>query len=259
MHRKLTMIKLSDVLIVYLACGAPFAVYSFFQARAKLNPILLTATTFFSALFWIFTAYRLILRLLIKTVTDVRFVRAGKADSRRRGRLNEIEKRFSEVLRPDISSTSLFNFRETFQRFAGLTIALNSSGGINEKTDRERDFLRISGRASNSRTSDIGAKCLARRNRNRLIRHQNNAQEDFTRILDTFNLGEDRLAITRRLTAECTEIFNDSGVLEVSAKIPGFDLQLSAQTASKSQVGFVDPHCAHTGSILHPFPVAEND
>ena len=160
----------TDILIIYLACGAPFGVYYFLQNRAKLASGKLWLNTFFAFAFWIPAA--------IEFLRESKFFnRTASIDrdteSIREKKLNLIQKRFEKILQESSLKISIFEFREMIDRYIGLTYAQQSK---NEKPSlAEKEIFRI----SKNNNSEIAAICLERRNQKRLSFHQTGAREDF--------------------------------------------------------------------------------
>ena len=103
---------LLDLLIVYLACGSPFAVYE--ATTRELGTISSRAgRTVFALVFWPLLATDLIRRRVIRS-------RPGGLDV---DELEDIRQDIESRFFPDSSSVGIFEFRDSFYRFAGLDAA----------------------------------------------------------------------------------------------------------------------------------------
>ena len=159
----------AELLIVYLAAGAPFGVYAFFNQTGlpRYHNILIPV---FKFAFWPVFASLLVIHQL-----SGRFS-AGTAPSLSRS--NVVAD--TETLRLDITSTVVFeNDRDRrqlfdeFERFAGITTAVSEAewnGNLSTPI-----ILEAGGHPS----PNLGAKCIFRRNRARLLEHRNWALEGF--------------------------------------------------------------------------------
>ena len=72
-------------------------------------------------------------------------------------------------------TASVFDFREVFTRFTGLTMVLMESG----KVTSSMDLLKMSGQKNIS----LASACLDRRNRQRLLFHQKQACSEFVEVV----------------------------------------------------------------------------
>ncbi len=99
---------------------------------------------------------------------------------------------------------SIFEFREIFERYVGLTAAVQKAG--EEPTLAEENLLQIGA----SEHDELSAICLHRRNRKRLFNHQTEARRDFLELLaklSSFYPDREKLVV---LAIECAKLVNDS-------------------------------------------------
>lgn len=191
--------KLSDFLIIYLASGAPFGMYFFLLNRKKYNSVQICLRSALAALAWIPYA----LRLLHDFITKNFFEKTTKTDSTER-KLDALEKRLSQILLESGAPVSLFEFRETVERYAGLTLACRNA-------DQSRTFpagvelYRIALRGNVA----LAAKCLDRRNRRRLEAHQISAREDFLQAVTVLKNHLSDPEILCAATAEFADVLGD--------------------------------------------------
>lgn len=170
--------NLNDLIIIYLACGAPFAVYYFLQNRNFQETKILWLKTLFRFVFWIPFAFRLVARRhLFTNLYSNEFDRKSNSDAKKEAEIFSIQKQFENNLRDNHPKLSIFEFRETFERYTGLTLELQN--GSEEIAAREKEIFRV----TNHQNKKLAEICLHRRNRQRLIFHQNLARRDFFEVL----------------------------------------------------------------------------
>jgi len=191
--------NLTDFLIIYLACGAPFGVYYFLQNRTKSVSNNLWLNTFFTFAFWIPIAFRLLRenKILNKSVFifDTEVIQEKK--------LNLIQKQFEHILQESSLKISIYEFRETIDRYIGLTIANQSH---NEKVSlAEKEFFRI----SENKNVELAAICLERRNQKRLFFHHKGARQDFLHFINQLSDFSADKKIIGNLAIEFVKILND--------------------------------------------------
>ncbi len=161
--------SLVELTIIYLACGAPFAVFKATSREAGASTKWLV---FLAALIgWpIFAAVLLTRKLEAATP-------AHDAD------IERLRVKMEAAAIPDNEIQGVFDFRESFYRFVGLANAVNEP-----EPDRPgTELFEIGGGGS----SETAARCLARRNRIRLHRHYLKARREF--MSSVADRGDDKL------------------------------------------------------------------
>ncbi len=173
-----------DWLIIYLACGAPFAVYYFLQNRRVANSNSLWLKTVLVFSFWLPFAMRLLFEN--RTLRNI-FDKQTDSDSTRDKQLAPLRKNLETAIisiiphkRENILAPTIFEVREILERYTGLTLALQTEPDFS-RTDNE--FYKISNH-KNARLAEI---CSARRNRQRLFFHQTEARRDFLNLIGIAN------------------------------------------------------------------------
>lgn len=170
-----------EIFILYLSCGAPFGVYFFFQHRKSARRVPVILKSFLTVFVWIPYALRLLNANVTKRLSASKFDAAGETDADfLKKQLDEIEKRMQQILVESRAEVSVFEFREVFERYSGLTLAARQADEVGEN---EREVFRIAGHEN----AALGAKCLHRRNRLRLRFHQSLASRDFLKLLAKFS------------------------------------------------------------------------
>lgn len=210
--------KFSDFLIIYLACGAPLGVYYFFQNRKALHQNRLILNSFLTTSVWIPYAVRLLREFVSNKLFVYRLRLADKFAAVKKDKIDSIEKEIAQILLAENISVSLFDFRETFQRYAGLTLALQEAGEF-ETAENEKELFRI----AKSENVNLGAKCLHRRNLNRLKFHQTLSRKDIVEMFGAINAELKTSEKFKRLVSEFFELLDDSGdvsLLEKHPKLP---------------------------------------
>lgn len=188
--------NLTDYLIIYLACGAPFGVYYFLQNRTKSVSSKLWLNTLITFAFWIPLAVRLLRenRILNNSVN---------AEAIQETRLNLIQKQLEKCLQESSLKISIYEFRETIDRYIGLTLANQNNGEKISVTEKE--IFRI----SENENVELAAICLYRRNQKRLSFHQTGARQDFLHIINKLSQFSERKEIIGNLAVEFVKILND--------------------------------------------------
>jgi uncharacterized protein YozE (UPF0346 family) len=173
--------NLPDLLIMYLACGAPFGVYYFLQNRNRTETRILWLKSLFRFIFWIPFAVRLVARTSFLTnLYNLGFVSSDESDLKNERDIEEIRKYFEKKFAETDFTFSIYEFREIFDRYVGLSVEIRSAGV--ESSAAENEFYRI----TNHNNKKLGAACLNRRNRTRLSFHQKLARRDFFEIVGKF-------------------------------------------------------------------------
>ena len=160
----------AELLIIYLAAGAPFGVYAFFDQADRSANLHITLPILKFAVWPVFAV-----QLIIREISGRFSNSSSRIASSRQNRAEQAEK-----LRLDITSTVVFeNNRERrklldeFERFAGITAA------VSEAEQNGKPSTPIVLEAGGHPSPSLGAKCILRRNRARLLEHRNRAFEGF--------------------------------------------------------------------------------
>lgn len=180
--------ELSELIVIYLACGAPFAVH-YATSRRPERTVTKLINLVLALLAWPVFAVRLV-------IERVRY-HALAGERRIEGLRAEIE----ETAFPSNDMQSVFEFRETFYRYVGLSRALN------EKASEEfgNDLFETVGHPNDI----LAARCLARKNRSRLERHRNDARLDFLETITEFSAAPANRDRILGLAAALTEQIGD--------------------------------------------------
>ncbi len=171
---------LTDVFIIYLAFGAPLAVYKYLQSRGTniRRRILLSSFTF---LFWVPAAVEIGYLYLTNAYSGGEFVSRKNSDAENR-RLTDSRESLTADLARLVRSSNLHDVREAVERYVGLANAVRNTWF--PKAGRH-EFFEAAGRARYG----LGRICLNRRNRSRLERHHIQARRDFVNLFEQIALG----------------------------------------------------------------------
>lgn len=229
--------NLTDFLIIYLACGAPFGVYYFLQNRRRKQSSLFWIKTIFAFVLWLPFA----LQLLLKKFNSDRsqFLTINKERS-----IFSIQKKIEAILLETDSQISIYNFREVFERYIGLTSAIRDEN--NKPSDAQKEIFRI----SKNSNIELAAICQHRRNRERLFFHHTLARQDFLSIIaKMFESISDKKKIGN-LSVEFVKLLNDSEAENALEKI----FTTASQTAKDSTVKHLEKDLWNP-ELQKPLPV----
>lgn len=168
----------SDFLIIYLTFGAPLGVFYFLQNRKKQTGASIWIKTFFTFIFWLPFGFH-----LLEDRARNNFPFHKKVFTKSDNIETEIfsfQKRLEDILQKSDLKISIFEFREIFERYVGLTLAKTIERA--KTIEYKKDFFQI----INHKNAEIGGICLTRRHLNRLTFHQIQARRDFFCILGQF-------------------------------------------------------------------------
>lgn len=191
-----------DLFVIYLACGAPLGVYHFINAKQKnatsgIESLLVT-------ILWIPYMLKLLHARFTVKLRDNRSVGTTILETNGEEKINRNKKDFEAFLPENLADLSLFEFREIIERYAGLTYQACEQTG--NPAEHEKEIFRVSGTTN----IDLSSKCLNRRNRQRLLFHQNCARRDFLNALEIiFRNTPDQKSLTDG-SLEFLELLGDS-------------------------------------------------
>lgn len=201
-----------EFLIIYLACGAPFGVY---RATSRFtHPSSRSWLKIIGAFaFWPISAVFLLSHRLAKKARP------------KREELESLRQQIENAAFADGETQALFEFREAFYRFTGLAGCLseNSVGYVGT------ELFDVAGQ----RDAVIAARCLARANRERLIRHYAGARKSFLMMITELSEVTDNSDLPS-LAAELCACIGDP--LDRSGVLCPIDERISSPTAPTAAV-----------------------
>lgn len=181
----------SEILIIYLAAGAPFGAMQLFKTRSGSANILRVATAF---CLWPVIAFRLLLAPGKNGYLVDEFDDLDSFDAK-------IDLMVREILQD--SGVRSQTFHAAIERYAALTSA--SLHFHRRSSQQEIEFLNIGGHEN----AELGAVCMHRKYWKQLISHQERASTDLVKAIDSFT---DTKATNVRLVgmvAELCKALND--------------------------------------------------
>lgn len=184
--------NVSDIIIIYLACGSPFGVYQITKRKRSSSGVDWhhVAVAF---IFWPVAAAALLVTKIFPgdATHNVEF----------QNRLEDLRLDFEQTAFLGESVSSLFEFRETFERFAGLSVAATDVR-IGKSS---AEIFEISGHNNKS----LATRCLARRNISRLAVHRCSAREDFVKLIFRITATASNRIELISLASELADHLND--------------------------------------------------
>ncbi len=169
---KMTII---EIVIIYLALGTPLGVYKFASLPDKFTGLSLLRTTF-SYFLWPAAAPRLAYRIAVANNDEQVFTQ----------KVERIRSQIETLAFAGSTSTEIFDFREIFYRYTGLTEAGNADIGTDHITNLA-DIGMITDPA-------VAAHCAARRNQNKINAYQTVAREDLIALIRSINHRDPEIA-----------------------------------------------------------------
>lgn len=192
--------NLTDLLIIYLACGAPFGVYYLLQNRTKFVSGTLWLNTFYTFAFWVPMAFKLLRenKFLTRSVSHT-----FDAEAIQEKKLDLIQKRLEKILQGSGLKISIFELREMIDRYVGLTYAKQNK--MEKPSLAKKELFSI----SKNNNLELAAICLDRRNRTRLSFHQKEARQDFLDFVEQLSETSADSKTIGYLAVEFVEVLND--------------------------------------------------
>jgi len=167
-----------DIFIIYLACGAPFAVYYFLHNPAQVRPGLLWLKTIFVFFLWMPFAVSLLRQNKNLKIASLRFAKTAAAKTERTEILHSIQKQIEKILLESDLKISIYEFREILERYVWLTLANQNAAA--QTVRREAEIYLV----AQTKNVELASICFNRRNRKRLSFHQTEARKDFLRLIE---------------------------------------------------------------------------
>ena len=218
------LVNLSDLLIIYLTLGAPLAVYKYLQTvglgrSRRAGAALLTFT------FWIPEFVRLGRRYLTNAYSATDLVSRPEISSKV-SRLTELE---NSAARPT-SHRRHFRSRDVRASIEGYLGLFTQPQYIHDKVlPAGNAFLAAAGRSD----TQLGAICLARRNSEKVKRHQEITRSGFLDLFRTFPRSGPEFARALELGIQIAEsVEDDTAVRHLTQLRPAAKAARTAEVLS---------------------------
>lgn len=175
----------TDLLIIYLACGAPFGAYYAFTSREHSRNYWFYLKLAVNFIVWPQYAVRLSgRRAVVRKLFDSRFDPRVVRDFERNVKINDIRRSLEIAGAATDPEFGLFSFRESFDRYVGLSLEISEDSG--DLVSATGEFAEISGKGRH----EIAERCLQRRNLRNLVRHRDQARIELLLLIDRMNFDK---------------------------------------------------------------------
>lgn len=222
--------NLNDFIIIYLACGAPFGVYYFFDKKNSLSSKRLWLESILVFFFWIPFSCNFLLKSKKNFKNFVNYFDENpKLDSEPDKYIFSVQKEIEKIILKSNVELSIYEFREVAERYIGLTFAKQNAESITDFENMTSEFFKI----SENPNLNLSSVCFNRRNRNRLSFHQKNARRDFIDILKKILSADSDKKNLGFLVYEFVKLLNDSEAKNMLSKMFGDYQQITKKLIVK--------------------------
>lgn len=187
-----------DFIIIYLACGAPFGVFYFVSHRKSESRVLIR--TFLITLFWFPFAFRLLQKVITKKLPHAPL---SKKEILRDEEITETKKNLERVFLKHDPKFSVFELREVFDRYIGLTLAAENQEAMT--TPENSLVFKVAG----NQNAELASICHQRRNRKLLSFHQTLAGQDFLKLISEFATRFSDAVQIENISLKLVELLDD--------------------------------------------------
>lgn len=202
---------LINLIIIYFACGSPIGVYRVTRATHRRLPGQAAAVGAYFILWPIF-ATAILRRLLNDNAKSLR------SDLERK--LGSIRGKIETLAFAGSPALSVFELREVFSRYTGLTLALNSVGTV--FSSNELFTIARHGNAA------LASACMDRRTRRRLSFHQSRSRLEFVALLAAISRSEPNRKEIIGCAVQVADLLNDKESSERFNKLARTGVQTAA-------------------------------
>ncbi len=205
-----------DLIIIYFACGAPIGVHQFTKRQGG-GVLAATAA---------FVVWPIFLSQLLSTSIPVSEI--SQSDQIR----SEIERRaFAGE-----SIVSLFEFRDVFYRYSGLSIAANS-----QATKGHKHWGELRSTGDNGR-SPLELRCLERANQRKLEFHRDRTRQEFVELISRLSKSSPDAGAAVKLAVDLAVHLGDkAAAAELGVLAPG---RLDESASAAADHGAPQPYAA---------------
>jgi len=209
-----------DFIIIYLACGAPFGVYFYFQNHSRNQPKTRWLKTVSAFVFWIpFALFIICKSKSIKNLFTPDFNKKFSGNLKIERNLYSVQKTIEKILLESRSEILLFEFRQTIERYAGLTLLIQNAAA--KIPGQEKEIFRV----VETKNIETAALCLQRRNRKRLAFHQTKARQDFLHLIRDLSASVSDTTKFENSVGEFVNLLDDSTAQKSLEKLFAVSLQ----------------------------------
>ncbi len=184
--------QLTELLIIYLACGSPFGVFKISQCGTP-RTMGDAAVIFLHFVIWPVFAAASFRNWLLSN--------SDSAETDLDTEVRDIRDKIERIAYIDRSPSAIFEFREVFSRYTGLTIALNFS----ENTRSPHPLFEVDERQD----IRVASACIDRRDRQRLSFHQVQARNDLVDIISLLAISYPSDSELIRLGLKLADLLHD--------------------------------------------------
>jgi hypothetical protein len=226
--------SIADVIVIYLAVGAPFAVYQYFQNRRSRKARRLFLSVF-ALLFWPAVAAGLVIRQLTNAYSDNHFVSDRHLDVSAE-KANEIRKRLSTELVGTLPELSVYDLRDVLDRYVGLSIMANET---TPATDGPPAFMFS---AAGRERYELGVLCLTRRNRRRVLGRHSAVRYEFLNLFERLSERHPKRDAHLALGIDLARELKDDNTVDLLQALasngrPGQSIHDKSGAESKTAIG----------------------
>lgn len=189
----------ADVIVVHFAFGSPFGVYQITRGVRSARSAVAVAAYF---VLWPFFAAAFARDWLSRQKAEEK--------TSQEAQIAHIRDAIEVAAFSKASTAAVFEFRELFARYTGLTISLQYAARLGSC----HELLAISGH----KNIDLASACLARRNAKRLAFHQVHAKNEFTNFIELLAASHPNEERIRALALDLTCLLDTPTVALRSAK-----------------------------------------
>lgn len=182
--------SLTDLIIIYLACGSPFGVYQITTSDKAVNSISV-----------LLTGVRILVWPIFATLMLIDWLANRSSPGSEERQIDAIGLELEQLIFDDCPASFIFDFREVLKRYAGLAKAARQ--GVH--SDAGGEFHDLSGNGHR----ELAAACLARKNQRKLLFQLSLVRREFVEVLSELLPNGSRRAQILELALELTKQVGD--------------------------------------------------
>ena len=172
--------RLSEVITIYLAAGAPFG-FQHFLRRSSSGRARSLSRAARAALLWPLAAVKILFSRAGSDDADTAAARLNEQVGRAQGKLLSSLYGLAELAQDTRAERAVRAAKEAVEKYVGLTLAAAETDLDGEPSTRELELYRVAGRKGADLL--LAGRCVRRRNAARLARHQASSRVEFLNAL----------------------------------------------------------------------------